>query len=68
MNEVLTQNIRRVTQTQWPGCAVEIDDQDQLRITNKHGRIISNSTPPSGWQNDLDSDDKIWSLVKTVCK
>jgi hypothetical protein len=68
MDESLEQSIRRVTEKQWPGCVVAINDLDQLRITNKHGRIISNKTPPSGWQNDLDSDDKIWSLIKTVCK
>ena len=68
MDEALKQSINRVTQEEWPGSIVEIDDSDVVRITNKHGRVISNSQPPEGWQNGLDSDEKIRLLIKTICQ
>jgi hypothetical protein len=68
MNEALKQSIRRVAEEQWPGCVVEIDDNDGLRIINKHGRVISNNPPPPGWPNGLDTDEKIRSLIMSVCK
>jgi hypothetical protein len=67
MEEALEQNIRRVAAEQWPGCVVDIDDDDRLRITNKHGRVISNNAPPPGWQNALDNDDKIRAFIRNVC-
>jgi hypothetical protein len=67
MDEAVLQSIRRVVEEMWPGCVVEIHD-DRLRITNKHGRVISNKAPQPGWQNALDNDDKIRSLIKNVCK
>ena len=68
MDEALEKNIRRVAKEQWPGCVVDIDGDDRLRIINKHGRVISNSAPPPGWQNALNTDDKIRSFIMNICK
>jgi hypothetical protein len=68
MDEALKENIRRVAGEEWPGCVVHIDDHDRLQIANKHGRVISNSAPPPGWQSALENDDQIRSFIKNVCR
>jgi len=68
MDQGLKQRIQQVVEEQWRGCVVDADGDDQLRITNKHGRVISSNAPPSGWQDGLDNDDKIRTLIKNVCR
>jgi hypothetical protein len=67
MNQKTRQSIERIAREEFPGCSVEITPNgNRLRI-DLDGSPISTNKPPDGWQEALDTDDKIRSFVRRIC-